>query len=272
MYTKRYRVGIDLDRYAKILVYAVLIGMLISAVITASVVALYYEAGLNHTVSKYETQIRAYQTKLAAVQEQSETALATQQQEHEAAIASVEAEVAYWVDQYDQKAEALDLYMNDQEAKFDLVKEYWYVLKDAPKNSGLTLESIAFVDQMCREWDVNPHWMWHIYEIETHYTVYKDNSQGSGARGLGQVMPSTGRMMWEKVLQKGTYDHSMAYDLYTNVEITVALLGRNLAISDMTNAIQLYSGGGGSGYYNAVVNAAKAHGITLSDSNAHYPN
>lgn len=85
------------------------------------------------------------------------------------------------------------------------------------------------------------------------------------------MMPGTAKNLYENVLKKGTYTHDLAYDPFINAELSICHIGRNIAISTMENAIELYSGGGGSKYFNSVVNKGNAHGFTLSGGNAHYP-
>lgn len=79
--------------------------------------------------------------------------------------------------------------------------------------------------------------------------------------------------MWERILGHGagTFTLDMLYDPYVNVEITVAIIGRNMEKYDsMATSLKLYSGGSSS-YYDVIVGMAAEHGITLTENNTHYP-
>ena len=161
------------------------------------------------------------------------------------------------------------------EAEFDILNEYWYVFKYAGDNSGLTVDLIKYVDTMCKEWNVNPHWMWSIYWVESRFNTNIDNTAGSGARGLGQVMPSTGRSFWENVFNNGdgSFYTDMLYDPYVNVQITTAIIGRHLSNGwSMYDAVNQYSGGGGDDYYNKLITAGNdILGVSLNTETPTYP-
>ena len=146
-----------------------------------------------------------------------------------------------------------------------MARKYWYVFRDAPDNSGLTMDDMVYLDNLCKERDLNPHIMWCIYDNESGYTEVIDNYSGSSARGLGQVLKSTGESIYENILQLGTYSHEYAYDAQVNMQITVELIDRNID-SGLYNAIALYSGDSSGGYYNQILATATDHGVSLSDT------
>lgn len=148
---------------------------------------------------------------------------------------------------------------------FELARKYWYVYKDAPDNHGLSIDDIVYLDDLCKEDDLNPHIMFCIYDLESGYTARIDNYGGSSARGLGQVIASTGKSMYENVLNLGYYDHSYAYNPQVNMLITEKMIARNID-SGLYNAIALYSGDQTGWYYNRVLQTAAEHGVDISDT------
>lgn len=264
MIVRRYRVGIDLNKYARNFVIGCVVSAVASVAITLIAMLVIFNAKIESMTTEYEGEIFALNNTLATIQGEHQQELDMQESAHEMLVTSLQ-------NQLDEVTEQYNTVMEASAADFDYYKQYWYIFRDAPANSGISLELIKYVDEKCKEWDVNPQWMWAIYDLETGMDPRLDNSGGSGARGLGQVMPSTGKSIWETILNNGTYTHNMAYDPFVNAEITITHIGRNLAIGSMSNAIQLYSGGGGSSYYNTVISKGLEHGVTLTEANAHYP-
>jgi len=266
MVTRRYRVGLDIEKYAKMFIVAIIvsfvIGASISTVFSAITINEHYSGQIKELREKHAQEMLDLQ-----MQHDAECSLLKMEVETaQAELAVAEAKLA-------DREETLSTIEEIQAADFQLLQKYWYVLRDASPDSGLTLEVLRYADEQCQQWDVNPDWMWHVYQHETGWTTEIDNKQGSGARGLGQVMPATGKEMWERVLGhgEGTFSLDMLYDPYVNVEITVAIIGRNLDKNgSMRAALKLYSGGS-STYYDVIVGMAAEHGITLNEDCARYP-
>lgn len=132
-------------------------------------------------------------------------------------------------------------------------------------DSGLDTNVIMYMDEEAKKLDINPNLLACIYRVESHFRTYVDNYGGSSARGLGQVIRSTGKAIWENILHKGAYNHDMAYDPYVNIEITATLIARNIkSTGDLYQALNLYSGNGRSIYYNKIVDVANRYGVDLS--------
>lgn len=110
----------------------------------------------------------------------------------------------------------------DNKLEFELYHKYWYVIRDADPDGGLTMEDIAYMDALCKERNFNAHWIWSIMHTESGYNVKAQNATSS-ARGLGQVLSSTARSMYERFMgnPKGSYNHEFAYDAKTNIAIVV---------------------------------------------------
>ncbi|MCM1531864.1 MAG: transglycosylase SLT domain-containing protein [Ruminococcus flavefaciens] len=280
MQTKMYRVtALDVARIEKLLIKFLLIGVGIGALIAVIITSVIFKFIYDGKVESYETQISHYTATLANVDQQRETLIRSAETELSNTIDTYENREADYnnqieklnmtIDTLNQEIETLH---NAQAAEFDRLQEYWYIFEHAPKNSGLTLDHIRYSWEVCETWNVNPQVMWAIYDVESDFNPMADNSQSS-ARGLGQTLESTAVMIWEGVLghEKGSYNHSMAYDPYVNIEISTCLLGRNLTNGTLENALNLY-GDGTESYPSRVLSAAKDHGYTITESNARYTN
>lgn len=264
MMVRRYRVGVDLNKYARNFIIGCVLSALVSIAAVSFILLTAFESKWNEMTSNYESEIRALTEQLQVIEAEHEEEVRQLREDYDKEINARDETITELTDKYTKLSE-------EKEQTFEFYKDYWYIFRDAPANRGITLELISYVDELCQQWDVNPQWMWAIYDLETGMDPKLDNAAGSGARGLGQVMPGTGRNIWEKILKKGSYTHTMAYDPFINAEITVTHIGRNIAIDSMSNAIELYSGGGGSNYYDIVIQNGRNHGYTLTEANAHYP-
>lgn len=210
-----------------------------------------------------------YESQIATMQAQFEVQLTEQvgavETRYKAEVSNLNAQI----DQQNVVIEAMENTLNQERADsaevFEIARKYWYVFRDAPDNSGLTMDDMVYLDSLCKERDLNPHIMWCIYDNESGYTEAIDNYSGSSARGLGQVLKSTGESIYENILQLGTYSHEYAYDAQVNMQITVELIDRNID-SGLYNAIALYSGDSSGGYYNRILATATDHGVSLSDT------
>lgn len=147
----------------------------------------------------------------------------------------------------------------DEENQYDfgLMKEYWYVIKEAPLKGGVEFELIQHVENLCKEKDINPHLVWAMIDVESDYIANIDNAVSS-ARGLGQFLKSTAELFYSKAqfMNRGTYDHKYAYDPYINTEMMVWYLEylRDSYNEDLLTMMQRYSGDtGGTTYYNKVI-------------------
>lgn len=258
MKTTVYRVGINLTEYRKRMHQSIIM----SAGITFGVMLIVMICAVLLTVQAYSSR------------------LTTLEAEHAAQLAAVDEEYQNQIDylNYAHKTEAdgyqtvideLSEYTNqrvaDSQELFEYARKYYYVFRDAPDNSGLTMDDIVYLDDLCKEENLNPHLMWCIYDNESGYITTIDNYSGSSARGLGQVLASTGKSIYENILQLGSYDHSMAYDSKINMQLTVELISRNIG-SGLYNAIALYSGDSSGAYYNKLLQTAREHGVDIQST------
>lgn len=278
METKIYRVGAyDVARIEKLLIQFALIGVGIGVVISIIITGTIFSIAYHQQKTYYEDQIETYSAKLTTLVVDYEGQLDTADQVLRDTVTTYDDKYATYTDQIDAlnfqiadlEAEILRL-SSAQTADFEMLKNYLYIFTDSPTNSGLTIDHIKWSWECAKTWNVNPQLMWAIYEVESDLNPKTDNAKSS-ARGLGQVLESTAKEIWEDVLGHGpgSYKHTMAYDPYVNIEITTCLLGRNLANGTMEDAIWLY-GDRTESYYGKVINAATDHGYTLTENNAHY--
>lgn len=177
-----------------------------------------------------------------------------------------DAEMSDLMDQLEAKDELIiklqgEQYTNYENAAY-LLDKYDYVFSRMSGTSGITMNDIAYYDNMCKENNWNPHIMWCIYWNESRFTSIIDNP-ASSARGLGQILHSTAESMYENILDLGTYDHTMAYDTRTNMMLTTHLLFRNID-QGLRSAIALYSGDSTGSYYNVVCKNARDFGVDIS--------
>lgn len=266
MVTRRYRVGIDIDKYAKRFIVGCIVSFLFGACLCTTMVSAIM-------LRTHEAQVVQMNERFESAFTEQEAIFNAEKDAYIVEIETLETENSVLEQRLNNAIAEKDQILELQQADFELLQKYWYVLKEAEPGSGLTLEVLRFADEECQKWDINPDWMWHVYQHESHWTTNIDNYAGSGARGLGQVMPSAGKEMWERILGHGagTFTLDMLYDPYVNVEITVAIIGRNMEKYDsMATSLKLYSGGSSS-YYDVIVGMAAEHGITLTENNTHYP-
>lgn len=254
MEKRMYYVGVRADRFRKQTFYkfagltiAMMIAMVAIMVVAMDAVSSYYQDQINRISQTYAQNLEVLETKYQGQIDELNATI----EEQNTLVETLTAETTA------QRADSAEM--------FELARKYWYVFRDAPDNSGLTMDDMAYLDNLCKEKDLNPHIMWCIYDNESGYTAVIDNFSGSSARGLGQVLKSTGKAMYENIMKLGTYSHDMAYDPQINMNITTTMIDRNID-SGLKNAIALYSGDATGAYYNKILATAANHGVSLSDT------
>lgn len=266
-----YKVTMKDSFYTKVLIGSCVFSALMAALCAIMFVSVIFMNRIDTMQAQYDNNLTSlsnqWQTRMASEVGSLQETFTAQAATYEETIVSLQAQLA-------SAEEQLTDVNEEQNASFDLLSKYWYVLEGAPEDSGLTTESMVFLDEQCKKWDVNPDWMWAIYWVESNWHANISNTWGSGARGLGQVMPKTGEYMWETILDHGdgTFNTNMLFDPEVNMEITVAMIGRSITEQGKTmrSALSSYSGGSKS-YYDRVVKAAATYGIALTEDNIHYP-
>lgn len=151
---------------------------------------------------------------------------------------------------------------NESSVKIDLIQKYSYVIDKVNPKEGFTLGMLYYVDQLCKEKDLNPHMVFTIFDIESDYNIDAKSSK-STATGLGQVLAGTGKLIYEGVMgnPKGSYTHEMAKNGYTNIEIVVSYLKY---LKDTYGSVKVmingYSGDQSGAYYNNYAQLMKSIG------------
>ena len=265
METRRYRVGLDLKKYYRNFAIACVSCLILGAgAVAVTGYAYFYD--LNESlVTEYENQLQEQKTRYELEVKQLEADVKISRME-------VETKTLELQEQLDELNRIFQESDEQADADFALLRKYWYLLRDAPNNGTINLDHIRYLDNQCRKWDINPHWMWFIYYHESRWITTAINSS-SGARGLGQVMPSTGKYMWETVMghSGGSFSYSSLDNPYVNIEITVMHLGRDIKNgSSFLQAMDHYSGGIGQQFINECISMARSHGVTISASNYRY--
>jgi len=263
--TRRYRVGLNLKKYYRNTIIACVSCLILGAGAVLAFVYAYFYDHDEQLVAEYvetiENQEQRHVTEIANLRDEI-MRLNTEARKREADTKT----------QLDEMQRLLTAEQELSAADFALLSKYWYVLRDGPKDGTISLDVIRYADEQCKRWNINPDWLWHIYQYESSWNV-RDVNTSSGASGLGQVLPSTGRSYWTTVLghSASSYNDSLLFNPMVNIEITTAHLGRDLEKGlSFYDAIEHYSGGGGQAYIDAVVSRAKAHGITLTMENHKY--
>lgn len=256
--TRRYRMGVNRRLYHQRLIISCLSCLIL---------------GVGATLVVGHAYFYDHDEVLAAVHEKEISGLIDH---YETRLATTTAELTEAKEIAEEQLEEVErLYAAQQElsaADFNLLHKYWFLFRYGPTNGTITLDAIRYADDQCKKWDIDPYWLWYIYNQESDWNIHDVNII-SGARGIGQVLPSTGQAYWEKVLGHGagSFNVMMLNDIFVNIEITTAHLGRDLANgSTFKQALNHYSGGGGDAYIRGVQQRAARHGITLSLTEYHY--
>lgn len=101
---------------------------------------------------------------------------------------------------------------------------YSYILEDGTK-PGMTFEHLKFgIEQMAKR-KIDPHLLYGVVMLESRADEKAINGK-STARGYGQFLDSTAKWVYEVKLNKGknTYNHDMAFDGKTNLEMSAEYL------------------------------------------------
>lgn len=240
-------IGVRAEYFRKRVYLEALLATVFVCVVMFTAMLLYHTTSIQTYINTISTMELETQEKIAAVE-----------QSYQSQIDSLNSQITTLTEQVNQRsAESSEL--------FELARKYWYVFRDASDNSGLTMDDIVYLDDICKESDINPHLMWCIYDHESGYTAVIDNYSGSSARGIGQVLASTGKSYYENILQLGTYSHDYAYDVQTNMLITVTMIARNIS-SGIENAIALYSGDSSGGYLQTLYSIADDHDVDITQT------
>lgn len=158
--------------------------------------------------------------------------------------------------------DTIESFSNEESVKLELVQKYSYLVQKVDPSGGFTLGMIYYTDEICKELDINPHMIFAIFDIESDYDVNAKSSRSS-AQGLGQILSSTAKSIYEGYMgnPSGSYTHDMSLDGYTNIEIVANyikyLKDHYSSVKVMING---YSGDQSGTYYEWYVAQMKANG------------
>jgi uncharacterized protein YoxC len=224
--------------------------------------------------SEAQKQIRSLTTKLETTQNSLETmtddynTLVEESEEYLANYKSVVSELEAQNKKVVKANKKLRTRLNELEAREELFDKYEYALYDKMGNrTDLTYDQVTTGEELMLEKGMDPDLLFGIIMTESGGDETASNSTSS-ARGYGQLLSSTGKMVYEQIQGhgSGTYNHSMAYTGSVNISMTVSLLAyfRKQGYSLMTT-IRRYRGINDVSSYIATINSyIKKNGNSIS--------
>ena len=235
-------------RNERMLIIGIIMGaimMLLISLMTIKIHSAYYESKMDDMKEEYNAQLEL------------------KEKEYQATLTTYTDRITELENEISVKNNQITKLEEDRTADFATLQKYWYVFKEANSQGGVTTDLIVYADQLGQEKDINPHLAWAIIDVESDYTS-KIDSNRSTARGLGQFLESTARSIYENYLGHGagTYNHSLAYDPYVNMDLIFEYL-RYLKESyngDIYEMLRRYSGSETNAYYTKVNNEMSQYG------------
>lgn len=97
--------------------------------------------------------------------------------------------------------------------------EYALIRKDGSR-TDITYDQLKTVEELCEEKDIDTDLILSICMVESSGTEKARNST-STASGYGQILAGTGKYVYEKVMKAGVYNHQLALDGDTNLQMMV---------------------------------------------------
>lgn len=127
----------------------------------------------------------------------------------------------------------------------ELYDKYEYAIIDRANNrTDITYENLETLEKSCQTYNIDPDLILSIAMVESNGQADAANISSS-ARGLGQFLSSTGKYVYEDIMENGTdsYNHDMAFNSEVNLAMMVAYINylRNHNNS-LVNAIKSYCG------------------------------
>lgn len=125
--------------------------------------------------------------------------------------------------------------------------EFLKVIDDT--ESDIDDDQIQFILDECNDKGINPYLVSSI--IYTESRGQSDVYNKENCRGYGGISEVAGEFIYENILKEGDYNHNLAFDPYTNLDIIINLLDYLMTESegDIEYVIQYYSGTKGEQWY-----------------------
>lgn len=153
----------------------------------------------------------------------------------------------------------LESELNARDSEYTALSQKYAYVFDREDANEITIEDIKYLDDTCKEVDINPHIITSMIDLESDYNP-NCSMTTSSARGLMQILKGTGKFIWEDLIGSDTaYNHDMAYDKQTNILMGVTYMRYHLDRNsgNLRNALKCYNGGElGERYADIVYNTA----------------
>lgn len=151
-----------------------------------------------------------------------------------------------------QIAEKLSVF----EQREELYNKYEYIIEVGNKRTDITYEQLAHGEELMKDRGLNPHLLFGVVYLESRGNEKATNSR-STARGYCQFLGSTAKSVYERMLNKGTYNHDLAFDGYINLELGAEYLSYLMKTQNgsIMTSLLLYNGAElGERYYHIIDN------------------
>ena len=143
------------------------------------------------------------------------------------------------IDTIAQIRKELDTFRNRSE----LYDKYEYVMFYDGKRTDMTYNLVAYGEDIMKKENIDPNLLFGLIMVESR-AVEKAQNPTSSARGFCQLIDSTAKSLYERVLKKGSYNHELAFNGYINLELGAKLIAGNMErySGNTYTTIQLYRG------------------------------
>ncbi len=133
----------------------------------------------------------------------------------------------------------LDTFRN----RAELYDKYEYVIFYDGKRTDMKYSMVAYGENIMKKENIDPNMLFGLVMVESRGKEKAQNPTSS-ARGFCQLIDTTAKSLYEKVLNKGSYRHDYAFNGYINLELGAKLIAGNMEEyrGNTYTTIQLYRG------------------------------
>lgn len=147
-----------------------------------------------------------------------------------------------------------------------LLDTYKYCLKDtAGKQNDITVELLDLGERLMKDKGLDPNLLFGIIMVESEGHADATNKY-SGAAGLGQFIPSTGKWIYEDKMGGSGYNHAVTpHDPEINIRMMVTYLGilKTKYSNNTLRMLQEYCGGDADYTYRYYTKVCRAVGYCI---------
>jgi len=189
---------------------------------------------MNNLINECKADVKAAQTEVNKTHEELNSIFTAIDGEQEKQLTTPEAII-----KINQMKKELDDFKNRKE----LYDKYEYVLFDNGKRTDMKYSMVAYGEEIMKKENIDPNMLFGLVMVESR-GIEKAQNPTSSARGFCQLIDTTAKSLYEKVLNKGPYNHVYAFNGYTNLELGAKLISRNMKEyrGNTYTTIQLYRG------------------------------